>query len=29
MNAPTKPTLAFWTDAEELECVSFLRERRM
>ncbi|SMO92960.1 hybrid-cluster NAD(P)-dependent oxidoreductase [Paracoccus laeviglucosivorans] len=26
MNAPTKPRLAFWTDAEELECASFLNE---
>lgn len=26
MNALTKPKLAFWTDAEELECASFLQE---
>ena len=26
MNAVTKPKLAFWSDAEELECVSFLPE---
>ena len=26
MNAPVKPTLAFWSDAEELECASFLQE---
>ncbi|MDQ7774722.1 MAG: hybrid-cluster NAD(P)-dependent oxidoreductase [Paracoccus aminovorans] len=26
MNAPVKPRLAFWTDAEELECASLLQE---
>ena len=26
MNALVKPTLAFWSDAEELECASFLQE---
>ncbi|WP_136684131.1 2Fe-2S iron-sulfur cluster-binding protein [Falsirhodobacter xinxiangensis] len=26
MNVLTKPRLAFWTDAEELECTSFLKE---
>lgn len=26
MNVPAKPRLAFWTDAEELECASLLKE---
>lgn len=28
MNVVAKPRLVFWTDAEELECASFLPEGR-